>query len=108
MKTSIGSLLPGAVLLALVVVPASDTTLTRLPGYGGVIPVPFVSEELISAVTRLEILSSRASEGKEGRGRVLYANDHASRGSETVRTARDKRPCSQSLAPSRTSATPNS
>lgn len=108
MKTCRGILVPGGLALALTLGVGPDSTLTQISGYGGVLPLPLMSEATSSTMPRLEILSPRGSDARAERGRVLYANDRSSRNTEAPRAPRDKRPCTTSLATGRTSATPNS
>jgi len=113
MMTSMGSLLPGVLAVALIVGPGTDSTLTqRLPGYGGVLPIPFVTDDVSLILSPDEIIAPRHTVGRTERGRILYANDRAPKAQppEPVRTARAKRssPCNSSLLQSRTSAQPNS
>ena len=112
MMTSMGSLLPGVLAVALTFGPGTDSTLTRLPGYGGVLPIPFATDDVSMILSPVEIIAPRHTEGRIERGRILYANDRAPKASqsEPVRTARAKRsPCTtSSLLQSRTSAQPNS
>lgn len=115
MTTSMGYLLPGALALAIMLGPGTDSTVTqKLPGYGGVLPIPFATDDtsaLFSSTS--EIIAPRHSEGRVERGRILYANDRASKASaaqaDPVRTARAKRPpcTTSSLLQSRTLAQPN-
>jgi hypothetical protein len=111
MMTSMGSLLPGVLAAAIILGPGTDTTLTRLPGYGGVLPIPFVADDASLILSPDEIIAPRHTEGRTERGRILYANDRAPKATQVdpVRTARAKRsPCNSSLLQSRTSAQPNS
>lgn len=111
MMTSMGSLLPGVLAVAIIIGPGTDSTLTQRPGYGGVLPIPFVTDDASLILSPDEIIAPRHSVGRTERGRILYANDRAPKAPqpEPVRTARDKRsPCNSSLLQSRTSAQPNS
>ena len=107
MKSSAGTLLPGALALVLAIGPGADSTRTQVPGYGGVLPLPAPVEEIPLAPSLDELLGTRHAEGRASTGRVLYANDRTSRPAEPVRTARSKRPGSE-LVQSRSSAAPNS
>jgi len=108
MKSSAVSLLPGVLALVLAIGPGADSTLTQVPGYGGVLPLPLSVEELPAAVTLSDLLGTVRVDGRASTGRVLYANDRASRPAESVRTARARRPTPQELVQSRNSAAPNS
>src|SRR4051794_37895872 len=113
MPSSKGSVLAGVFVLAVLLGPGTDSTLTqRLPGYGGVLPIPFAADEGTAVMSSVEILGPKHTEGRIERGRVLYANDHAPKSSDAppVRTARAKQrpPCTTSLVQSRSSAAPNS
>jgi len=108
MKSSAGTLLTGALALVLALGPGADSTLTQVPGYGGVLPLPLPGEDVAAAMTLADLLGTRHVDGRTAPGRVLYANDRASRPAEPVRTARVKRPTPQELVQSRSSAAPNS
>jgi hypothetical protein len=112
MMPSMGFLLPGVFAVAIMFGPGTDSTLTKLPGYGGVLTIPFAADEASTLLSPAEILGPRHTERRSG-GRVLYSNDRAPKAPqpEPVRTARVKRPvspCTTSLLQSRTSAQPNS
>ena len=114
MMTSMGYLLPGVLAVAIMVGPGADSTLTqKLPGYGGVLPIPFATDDASALLmSPTDIIAPRHTEGRIERGRILYANDRAPKAatqSEPVRTARAKRsPCTtSSLLQSRTQAQPN-
>lgn len=107
MKRSAGILVPGVLALVLAIGPGADSTRTQVPGYGGVLPLPFPVEDL-TAATLDDLLGTRRVDGHASTGRVLYANDRASRPAEPVRSARVRRPTPQELVQSRSSAAPNS
>jgi len=111
MMPSMGSLLPGVLAVAIMIGPGTDSTLTqKLPGYGGVLPIPFAADDASMFLSPTEIIAPRHTEGRTERGRILYANDRAPKAPqpEPVRTARAKRPpCTTSLLQSRTPAQPN-
>jgi len=112
MMTSMGYLLPGVFAVAIMFGPGPDSTLTKLPGYGGVLPVPFVTDDASALLSPTETIAPRHTERKAGR--VLYANDRAPKApqAEPVRTAkaakRTAAPCNPTLLQSRTAAQPNS
>ena len=107
MKSSTGTLFSGVLALVLAIGPGADSTLTQVPGYGGVLPLPAPVEEITLAPSLNELLGTRRTGSQASTGRVLYANDHTSRPAESERTARSRRPGSE-LVQSRSSAAPNS
>jgi hypothetical protein len=109
-KRSAGVLLPGVLALILSVGPGADSTLTQVPGYGGVLPLPMPVEDVALTVSLDDLLGGRHLDGRAATGRVLYANDRVGRTAEPVRTARTRRSPSspQNLVQSRGSSAPNS
>jgi len=114
MLTSLGSLLPAVLAVAITFGPGPDSTSAKLPGYGGVLPLPFAADDAALLLSPAEIIAPRHTERRTERGRILYANDRAPKAApspgEPVRTARLKRPpctTTSSLLQSRASAQPN-
>ena len=108
MKTSTGVLLSGALALLIVIGPGADSTRTQVPGYGGVLPLPSPIEEIPLVISLDELLGTQHQQGRVAPGRVLYANDRASRVEEPMRSTRTRRPGPQNLVQSHSSAAPNS
>ena len=109
-KTSAGVLLPGVLALVLSIGPGADSTVTQVPGYGGVLPLPMPVEDAPATLSLDDLLGSRHLDGRAATGRVLYANDRVARPAEPVRTARTRRSPTvpQNLVQSRGSSAPNS
>lgn len=84
----------------------SDSTSARLPGYGGVLPVPVASD---SAGDSVDPIAIRHVAGLIERGRVLYAAGHAAApkpADHATASARTHRVCPQQLVQARAGQVP--
>lgn len=82
----------------------SDSTSARLPGYGGVLPVPVATD---AAGDSLDPIAIRHLTGLIERGRVLYAAGHAPRPADrTTASTRAHRVCPQQLVQTRGTQVP--
>jgi len=82
----------------------SDSTSARNPGYGGVLPVPVVSD---AAGDPIDPVAIRHVTGLIERGRVLYAAGHAPKPADrATASARTRRTCPQQLVQTRGAQVP--
>lgn len=79
----------------------TDSTSTRLPGYGGVLPVPAVVDD---DGDPLDIAALRHIDGGADHGRVLYAAGHAVKPVDRAASTRAHRTCPQQLVQTRAGA----
>jgi len=99
------SLRAAFVAIALTVVGVrSDSTSARVPGYGGVLPVPVATDAAGDSVDPIAI---RHVAGLIERGRVLYAAGHAPKSADrTTASAHTHRVCPQQLVQGRGTQVP--
>lgn len=79
----------------------TDSTSTRLPGYGGVLPMPAVADD---DADPLDLAALRHVDGGADHGRVLYAAGHTVKPVDRAASTRAHRPCPQQLVQTRAGA----